>query len=110
MIKIDCAACHESVEVTDLLSAGQQPCPHCGRFVIGGGDPKAPAATTPAWQDPPPRGFLRFVNWVAGDNPMGLRTAFFGERVVLSRREVDHLPAVCMRCGADADRVVRKSF
>lgn len=110
-MKIACASCKEPVEVEDFLSAGQQPCPHCGRFVIGGGDPKAAAGTSPAWEEHPPAGpGLRLLNWVAGDNPLGLRTFLFGERVVLSRREVDHLPTVCMRCGAPAERAVRKSF
>jgi hypothetical protein len=111
MIKIACASCKKSVEIADFLSAATQPCPHCGRLVIGGGDPQTPSTTSPPWvPDRPPGPFLRLLNLVCGDNPLGLRTLLFGTRVVLSRREIDHLPAVCMRCGAPAERAVRKSF
>ena len=108
MIKIECASCRESVEVA--TSWRRAAVPACGRFVIGGGDPKATASATSPWGGSAAGRFMRLLNWVAGDNPLGLRTVFFGCRVVLSRREVDHLPNVCMRCGAVAERGVRRSF
>jgi hypothetical protein len=109
MMRIPCASCRESVEIADFLSAAAQPCPHCGRFIIGGGDPQE--AQGPAWIPTQPVGsFSRLANFVCGDDPLGLRTFFFGHRVVLSRRELDHLPAVCMRCGEPAEFGVRKSF
>jgi hypothetical protein len=111
MMHIQCASCKQSVEIEDFLTAAKQPCPHCGRFIIGGGDPQTPPSDRPAWEPPPARGpFMRLLNFVCGNNPLGLRTALFGQRVVLDRREVSHLPAVCMKCGAPTDRVVPKSF
>lgn len=110
-MKIACAHCKATVEVEDLLGAAQQACPHCGHFVMGGGDAKAPPASVPPWEAEPPRGpLLRFLNWALGNNPFGLRTLFMGERVILKRGEMERLPAVCMRCGAPATRCLRRSF
>jgi hypothetical protein len=111
MMHIQCASCKQSVEIEDLLAAAKQPCPHCGHFIVGGGDPQTSPSDRPAWEPAPARGpFMRLLEFVCGDNPLGLRTLLYGERVILDRRELSHLPAVCMKCGAPADRVVPKSF
>lgn len=44
MIHLKCAGCGEPVEVESLIAAGSQPCPHCGRLIIGGGTPRPAGA------------------------------------------------------------------
>ncbi len=55
MIRLSCSSCGQTVEVASMIAAGSQPCPACGRLIIGGGVPPGargePAPTRWAYED-----------------------------------------------------------